>query len=95
MEPKYFSKILKKKLGNANLARLSRELDIPHSLLHQWVTACRLPSFKNIEHIRAIANHLGLTLDELLCESIEVETVISIVFEERKQKYRLIIQRVN
>lgn len=89
-----FSLILQRKLKEKNLSLVARELNIPKTLLHEWLNAKRLPSMKNIAHIKSLADYIGLTLDELLIGSNENRTISSISFEDSGRKYRINIERV-
>lgn len=90
-----FNSTLEKHLEGQNIAKLSRELRIPKSLLHDWIKGKRLPSLKNLDHIKSLADYLGLTLDELLLGSKEVNSLISsISFTDEKRKYKIDIRRI-
>ena len=86
------SEILKKRLGGENLSKLARDLGIPKTLLHEWVEAKRLPSMKNLAHIKALSNHLGLSLEQLLIGE-ENKVISSISFEDDGRKYIIKIER--
>lgn len=89
-----FSDLLAKRLADKNLAKLARELKIPRTVLHDWVTSRREPSFRNVHHLKALAQYLGLTLDELLTEQIRERVISAVVFEDGGRKYRVKIERI-
>jgi len=89
-----FSLTLKKKLKGENLARLSRELSIPSTLLFEWRDAKRHPSFKNLIHVRKLADYFGISLEELLFGDSAPSLISSVMFEDNKRKYRIKIERL-
>jgi hypothetical protein len=89
-----FSDELSKRLADKNLAKLARDLKIPRTVLHDWVTARREPSFRNVRHLQALARYLGLTLDELLGETTRERTISSVSFEDGGRKYRVKVERI-
>ncbi len=46
------SKILAHRLKGENLSALAKELEMPRSMLHDWVKGKRVPSLNNIEFIK-------------------------------------------
>lgn len=58
-----FSETLNKKFKNENLSKISRQLKIPSTLLFEWKEAKRQPSFKNLIHVKKLAEHFGMSLD--------------------------------
>ena len=89
-----FNQILQEKLGSENLTEIARELDMPKSILHDWVVSMKQPSGKNIPHVKAIAEYLGLTLDELFFGEANKTTISSVSFEDNGRKYRINIERL-
>lgn len=90
-----FAGLLKKRLAGKNLAQLARELKIPRTVLHDWVTARRTPSLRNIDHLTALAQHLGISLDEMLTEPNAERVINTMIFEDDGKKYRIKIERVS
>lgn len=81
-------------MNGVNLSHLSRELDIPSTLLFEWKQSKRMPSFKNMNHVKRIAAYLGLTLEELLFGSEGSEIVSTSTFEVNRVKFRVRIERL-
>lgn len=90
----HFHHILEDRIASKNISSIAKELDIPKSLLHDWVVSGRTPSLKNIHHIESLANYLGLTLDELLIGNKEKKIISSISFEDEGRKYQINIERI-
>lgn len=91
---KNFQKLLKEKLRDRNLSELSRNLDIPRSLLQDWVHEGRVPSMKNLAHIQKLADFLGYSLDELLTGRSSKKIISSVEFDDGDRKYQVIINRI-
>ncbi|MBI2812228.1 MAG: helix-turn-helix transcriptional regulator [Candidatus Melainabacteria bacterium] len=89
-----FSDLLNKRLADKNLAKLARDLKIPRTVLHDWVSARREPSFRNVHHLRALAQYLGLSLDELLTDQSRERVISAIAFEDGGRKYRVKVERI-
>ena len=89
-----FSDVLKKKLKDKNLSQIARELEIPKTLLHEWVNAKRTPSFKNVNHLKRLADYLSLSLEELLIDGQNERVISSVTFDDAGRKYRIKIERV-
>ncbi len=89
-----FHKILKERLEGENLSAISKQLDIPNSLLHDWHSAKRLPSMKNIEAVKRLADYLGLTLEELFIEDTSKNIITSLSFKDEDKEYRILIERI-
>jgi hypothetical protein len=89
-----FSEILSQKLDGVNLSKLSRELKIPSTLLFEWKEAKRQPSFKNLNHVKQLAEYFGLSLDELLFGTNKATTISSVAFEDNNHQYRIKIERI-
>ncbi len=88
-------KIIEEKLAGKNLLQLSKELDIPKSLLHDWISVGRLPSLKNILHLKKLADYLGLTIDELFFEVDKAPAINSITFTDEGRHYKISIERID
>jgi len=88
------SDVLKKRLKDRNLAEVSRELGIPRTLLFEWTQARRIPSLKNVHHLKALATYLSLSLDELLLGGTQDKVLSSVTFEDAGKKYRIKIERI-
>lgn len=89
-----FSDILKKKLKDKNLSQVARELEIPKTLLHEWTNSKRTPSFKNVGHLKRLAEYLSMSLEELLIEESGEKVISSVTFDDAGRKYRVKIERV-
>ena len=90
-----FTDILRERLKGQNLSAIAREVHIPKSLLHDWVHGDRLPSLKNINHVKALASYLGLSLDEVFFGTHEKSIISSITFEDEGRQYRINIEKIN
>jgi hypothetical protein len=88
------STVLKKKFKDKNLAEVSRQLGIPKTLLHEWMQAKRMPSFKNVGHLKKLADYLSLSLEELLLEESGDKVISSVTFDDSGRTYRIKIERV-
>ncbi len=91
---KGFHQLLRESFKDKNLSEISRKLEIPRSLLQDWVHEGRVPSMKNLEHIKRIADYLGYSLDELLLGESSKRIISSIEFEDSGRKYQVIINRI-
>lgn len=90
----HFTKVLKEKLKGLNLSQLSRELNIPSTLLFEWKAAKRHPSFKNIVHVQKLADYFGMSLEELLLGTDSSTLISTVMFQDRDRKYRIKIERL-
>jgi hypothetical protein len=90
-----FADRLQAGLKNQNLAKVSRELGIPKTLLHDWVQGNREPSLKSIRHLNRLADYLSISLEELLTGKKAMDEVDSVTFNDADRKYRIRIERVN
>lgn len=89
------SKILSQRLKGKNLSALAKELKIPRSMLHDWVKGKRIPSLNNIKHIKQLATHLGISLEELLTgEKDEKKIISSILFQDDSRQYKISVERL-
>lgn len=91
---KTFHSILKENFKNKNLSELSRQLEIPRSVLQDWIKDEREPSFKNLNYLKSIAEHLGMSLDELLTGEVQTKMLSSVTFEDEGKRYQILINRV-
>lgn len=89
-----FSEVIKKHLKDKNLSHVARELGIPKTLLHEWVQANRVPSLKNIKHIKSLADYLSLSLNDLLLGEDNDRVLNSLTFDDEGKKYRIKIERI-
>mgnify|MGYP003524516972 CR=1 FL=1 len=90
-----FSKILATRLKGKNLSALAKELDMPRSMLHDWVKGKRIPSLNNIEYIKLLADHLGISLEELLTgEKDDKKIISSILFQDDSRQYKIQVERI-
>lgn len=89
------SQVLQRELKGKVLARVAREAGISVSLLHDWYSSARKPSAKNMGQLKMLADHLGLTLDEILFDESGRKQVISTTtFIDRGVQYRVNIEKV-
>lgn len=89
-----FHKILKAHFKDKNLSELSRTLEIPRSVLADWIKEEREPSFKNLNYLKRIAEYLGMSLDELLTGESQVRMLSAVTFEDEGKRYQILINRV-
>lgn len=96
MNNEVFSNILKKSLAEENLSALAKQLEIPKSLLHDWMQAKRSPSLASMHHVRKIARHIGISFEELLFGEIEKEekTLTTVTFNDNGNKYSVSITKL-
>lgn len=89
------SKTLSIRLRDKNLSALAKELEIPKSMLHDWVKGNRVPSLNNIDHLEKLAHYLDLSLEELLTGVKEEKTIISsILFQDDSRQYKISVERL-
>ena len=86
--------ILRDQLEGVNLSKLARDLGIPKQRLHDWYGAKRFPNFKNVGELKKLADHLGLTMDQLLFGESGHEIVSSTLFQEGGKQYKILIERL-
>jgi ribosome-binding protein aMBF1 (putative translation factor) len=90
-----FTTIIQERLADENLSQISDKLEIPRSLLQDWVHNERKPSLANIEHVVSLSKYLGISLEELLLGTkTEQKTVSSITFSDDGREYRINIERI-
>ena len=89
------SKVLKRELKGKVLSRVARDVGISVSLLHDWFSSSRKPSAKNLWQLRLLADHLGLSLEEILFdEKREPQVISSTTFIDRGVQYRINIEKL-
>lgn len=87
---------LNKRLSGKNLSKIATELQIPKSLLHDWVKGKRLPAFKNLSHLQSLSQFLGCTLEELLTGKTSDNSLLSsVLFKDENRSYRIKIERLD
>jgi transcriptional regulator with XRE-family HTH domain len=90
-----FTTIIQERLADENLSQISDKLNIPRSLLQDWVHNERKPSLANIDHVVSLSKFLGISLEELLVGSSQKsKTVSSITFSDDGREYRINIERL-
>ncbi len=95
MENIKLSAVLKKILKGKRLSQVAADAGIPKSLLHDWVSAGRKPSGKNLSHLKKLASHLGLSLDEILFGEPNQRTIISTTrFTDAGSEYLVSIEKL-
>jgi transcriptional regulator with XRE-family HTH domain len=84
------------RLKRISLTKVARDCHIPPSVLHGWLHGT-LPSAKNINHIKTLADYLGYSVDHLLFGkqvTKNKKTIISkTTFTENGIDYHLTIER--
>ncbi len=89
------AQVLKRELKGKVLSRVAREVGMSVSLLHDWYSSSRKPSAKNLWQLKVLADHLGLTLDEILFDDQGSKQIISsTTFQDRGVQYRVNIEKV-
>ncbi|MBL7688067.1 MAG: helix-turn-helix transcriptional regulator [Bdellovibrionaceae bacterium] len=89
------AQVLKRELKGKVLSRVAREVGMSISLLHDWYSSARKPSAKNLWQLKVLADHLGLTLDEILFDDQGTKQVISsTTFLDRGIQYRVNIEKM-
>ena len=89
------AKVLQRELEGKVLSRVAREVGMSISLLHDWFSSARKPSAKNLWQLKLLAEHLGLSLDEILFDEQKGKQVISsTTFTDRGVQYRVNIEKV-
>ncbi len=91
------SHVLKRLFKGRTLASLEKELAISSTLLCEWRQG-RLPSGKNIIHLKRLADKYGLTLEELIFdiepEGKRVLSTTSFLDEETKTEYKVTVEKI-
>lgn len=89
------SQVLQRELKGKILSRVAKEVGISTSLLHDWHSSARKPSAKNLWQLKKLADHIGLTLEEILFdESSERHLISSTIFSDKGSQYRVCIEKV-
>lgn len=89
------SQVLQRELKGKIPSRIAREVGMSISLLHDWSSSARKPSAKNLWQLKLLAEHLGLTLDEILFDDQRgKQTISSTTFSDRGVNYRINIEKV-
>jgi transcriptional regulator with XRE-family HTH domain len=89
------SQVLQRELKGRVLSRVAREVGMSVSLLHDWYSSARQPSAKNLWQLKMLAEHLGLTLDEILFDDQGTkQTISSTTFSDRGAQYRVNIEKI-
>ena len=89
------SRVLQRELKGKVLSRTAREVGMSISLLHDWYSSARKPSAKNLWQLKKLAEHLGLTLDEILFDDQGTkQTISTTTFTDRGVQYRINIEKV-
>jgi hypothetical protein len=89
------SQVLQRELKGKVLSRVAREVAMSVSLLHDWYSSARKPSARNLWQLKMLAEHLGLTLDEILFDEQKgKQTLASTTFTDRGVQYRVNIEKV-
>lgn len=87
--------VLQRELKGKVISRVAKEIGIPVSILHDWYSSSRKPSAKNMWHLRKLADHLGLTLEQILFDEKNDKQVISSTsFTDRGVQYRINIEKI-
>jgi len=91
-----FTKIIQKYLREENLSSLASELGLSRTVLHDWVVSERLPSLKNIESVKKLADYLNMSLEELLIGEVvqlKDKTITKVEFIDSGQKFEIEIKK--
>ena len=76
--------------------KVAKSLGIPQSVLHGWISGS-LPNGKNLHHIQALSNFLGLSVSELLFggeNSSGSEILFHNEFRDGDSKYKLTVEKI-
>ncbi len=90
----HFRKILRDRLKDENITRLCIRLSIPRSVLLQWRDGSSAPSFKNLKHLKALSDHFGMTLEELLLAQSNEKLISAVTFYHEKAQFRIKIEKI-
>lgn len=89
------SQVLRRELKGKVLSRVAKEVGISVSLLHDWYSSARKPSAKNLWQLKVLAEHLGLTLEEILFDEKPSREILSTtVFSDGGERYRVHIEKI-
>ena len=79
------------------ISAISKNAKIPSSTLHNWLQGV-LPSAKNIHYLKKLADYFNITISVLLFNKEDLkkndEVLFSTVFVDGKNKYKIIIERI-
>lgn len=95
-EIKFFD-VLQEKLKGQNISEVARQLNISIQLLHDWSSAKRNPSLKNIDAIKKLATYFDMSLEEFILgnETHPKESLItSISFKDQDREYVVQVKRI-
>jgi transcriptional regulator with XRE-family HTH domain len=94
-KPLRLAQVLQRELKGKVISKVAKEIGLGVSLLHDWHSAARAPSARNMWQARKLAEHLGLTLEELLFdERTDREVIASTAFTDRGVQYRVNIEKI-
>jgi transcriptional regulator with XRE-family HTH domain len=94
-KPLKLAQVLQRELKGKVISKVAKDLGLGVSLLHDWVSASRTPSARNLWQAKKLADHLGLTLEELLFdEKTGRECLTSTLFRDGETQYRISIEKV-
>ena len=89
------SSVLHRELKDKVISRVAKEVGISVSILHDWYSSARKPSAKNMWQLKKLADHLGLSLEEILFdEKTERQIISSTTFCDKGASYRICIEKV-
>lgn len=97
MEKLQFFEILQQKLQGKNLSLVARELKISKSLLHDWHSGRRVPSFRNSESLKKLADYIGCEFEELFLgmkKTRKDKLISTIAFGDDGREYMISIRRI-
>jgi transcriptional regulator with XRE-family HTH domain len=97
MEKIVFSEILRERLKGKNLSQVARDLNISNSLLSDWYSSRRVPSFKSAPALKRLADYLGLEFEELFLgvkKSRKDKLISSVAFGDEDRHYNISIRRI-
>jgi transcriptional regulator with XRE-family HTH domain len=89
------TKILRRELQGKTLSKVAKEVGISVSVLHDWHSSGRWPSAKNLWQLKLLADHLGLSLEEILFgRTSQAEVIGSMPFSVGGRHYRVKIEKI-
>lgn len=89
------SQVLQRELKGKVISRVAKEVGISVSILHDWYSSSRKPSAKNMWQLKKLADHLGLSLEQILFDEKQDRQIISsTTFSDRGVQYRVNIEKV-
>ena len=96
MDKLLFFEILQQRLKGKNLSLVARELKLSKSLLHDWHSGRRVPSFKNAEALKKLADYIGCEFEELFLgmkKTRKDKLISTIAFGDEDREYIISIRR--